>query len=68
MIANLMPTEATHSSLDLFEKSSLLETLDVSFVKNWARCIAPLVQCWNLKSLAVETTILIYKKNPGNQI
>ena len=32
------------------------------FVKNWARCIAPMVQCWSLKSPAIETTLLIYKK------
>ena len=31
MIANLTLTEATHSSLDLFEKPSLLVTLDRSF-------------------------------------
>ena len=31
MIANLLPSEATHSSLDLFEKPSLLVTFDGSF-------------------------------------
>ena len=31
MIANLLPSEATHSSLDLFEKFSLLVTFDGSF-------------------------------------
>ena len=31
MIADLIPSEATHSSLDLFEKSSLLVTFDGSF-------------------------------------
>ena len=31
MIANLLPSEATHSSLDLFEKPSLLVTSDRSF-------------------------------------
>ena len=31
MIANLLPNEATHSSLDLFEKPALLVTFDGSF-------------------------------------
>ena len=31
MIVNVLPTEATHSSLDLFEKSALLVTFDGSF-------------------------------------
>ena len=31
IIATLLPTEATHSSLDLFEKTSLLVTFDGSF-------------------------------------
>ena len=34
MIANLLPTEATHRSFDLFEKPYLLVTFDESFVKN----------------------------------
>ena len=33
MIANLLPTEATHSSLDLFEKPALLVTFDGSFCR-----------------------------------
>ena len=31
MIANLLPLEATHSSLDLFEKPPLLVTFDSAF-------------------------------------
>ena len=31
MIANLLPTKATHRSLDLFEKPALLVTFDGSF-------------------------------------
>ena len=31
MIGNMLPTEATHSSLDLFEKPALLVTFDGSF-------------------------------------
>ena len=31
MITNLLPLEATHSSLDLFEKAPLLVTFDYSF-------------------------------------
>ena len=31
MIANLLPTEATHSSINLFEKRSLLVTVDGNF-------------------------------------
>ena len=34
MIGNMLPTEATHSSLDLFEKPALLVTFDGSFCQN----------------------------------
>ena len=32
------------------------------FVKNWARCIATIVQCWNLKLLAIEITLKWFTK------
>ena len=34
MISNLLPTEATHSSLDLFEKPPLLATFENAFTQN----------------------------------
>ena len=41
MIANLLPTEATHSSLDLFEKPSLLVTFDGSVCQKWDPIYSP---------------------------
>ena len=41
MIANLLPTEATHSSLDLFEKPSLLVTFDGSFCQKLGPVYSP---------------------------
>ena len=41
MIANLLQTEATHSSLDLFEKPSLLVTFDGSFCQKLGPLYGP---------------------------
>ena len=41
MIANLLPSEATHSSLDLFEKPSLLVTFDGSFCQKLGPIYSP---------------------------
>ena len=41
MIANLLPTEATHSSLDLFEKPALLVTFDGSFCQKLGPVYSP---------------------------
>ena len=41
MIANLLPSEATHSSLDLFEKPSLLVTFDGSFCQKLGPVYSP---------------------------
>ena len=41
MIANLLPTEKTHSSLDLFEKPSLLVTFDGSFCQKLGPIYSP---------------------------
>ena len=41
MIANLLPTEATHSSLDLFEKPSFLVTFDGSFCQKLGPVYSP---------------------------
>ena len=41
MIANLLPTEATHSSLDLFEKPALLVTFDGSFCQKLRPVYSP---------------------------
>ena len=41
MIGNILPTEATHSSLDLFEKPALLETFDGSFCQKVGPVYSP---------------------------
>ena len=41
MIANLLPNEATHSSLDLFEKPALLVTFDGSFCQKLGLVYSP---------------------------
>ena len=41
MISNLLPTEASHSSLNLFWKPSLLVTLDGIFCKKLGRVFSP---------------------------
>ena len=41
MIANLLPSEATHSSLDLFEKPSLLVTFNCSFCQKLGPAYRP---------------------------
>ena len=42
MIAYLLPSEATHSSLDLFEKPSLLVTFDGSFCQKFGPVYSPI--------------------------
>ena len=41
MITNLLPLEATHSSLDLFEKAPLLVTFDYSFEQTIGPAYSP---------------------------
>ena len=41
MIANLLPNEATHSSLDLFEEPALLVTFDESFCQKVGPVYSP---------------------------
>ena len=41
MISNILPTEATHSSLDLFEKPALLVTFDGSFCQKVGPVYSP---------------------------
>ena len=41
MIGNMLPTEATHSSLDLFEKPALLVTFDGSFCQKEGPVYSP---------------------------
>ena len=41
MIANLLPSEATHSFLDLFKKTSLLVTFDGSFCQKLGPVYSP---------------------------
>ena len=59
MIANLLPNEATHISLDLFEKPSLLVTFDGSFCQNLGPVYSSNGPMLNLKSLATEIILLI---------
>ena len=44
MIANLLPNEATHSSLDLFEKPALLVTFDESFFQKLGPVYSPMLE------------------------
>ena len=41
MIGNMLPAEATHSSLDLFEKPALLVTFDGSFLSEIGTGLQP---------------------------
>ena len=41
MISNLLPTEATHSSLDLFEKPPLLLTFENAFTQKIGPIYSP---------------------------
>ena len=41
MISNLLPTEATHSSLDLFEKSLLLVKFEKAFTQKSGPSYSP---------------------------
>ena len=41
MIANLLPTEATHKTLELFEKPALLVTFDGSFCQKLGPVYSP---------------------------
>ena len=41
MIGNMLPTEATHSSLDLFKKPALLVTFDGSFCQKVGPVYSP---------------------------
>ena len=41
MITNLLPNEATHCSLDLFEKPALFVTLDGSFCQKLGPVYSP---------------------------
>ena len=45
MIANLLPNEATQSSLDLSEKLAILGDFRLSFVKNWDLFIVLMDPC-----------------------
>ena len=44
MITNLMPMEATHSSLDLLEKPSLLQKLEGNFCQKLGPVCSPIGQ------------------------
>ena len=54
IISNLIPKEATHSSLDLFEKLPLLVTFENAFTKKLDLHTLPMVLCSSLKYSATE--------------
>ena len=62
MIANLLPNEATHSSLDLFEKQLLLITFENAFDQKLDLSIHLMDQCLNLKSPVTVIILLTCKK------
>ena len=58
----VIPSEATHSSLHLFEKPLLLVTFDELFEQKNDRFIRLQYHHWNLKLLVIATIFLICKK------
>ena len=58
----VIPSEATHSSLDLFEKPPLLVTFDQSFEQKQDRFIRHQDHHWSLKLLVIATILLTCKK------
>ena len=66
MIANLLPNEATHSSLDLFEKQPLLITFENAFDKKLDLSIHLMDQSSNLKSQETVIILLTCKNFSGN--
>lgn len=66
MISNILPSEATHSSLDLFKRQNLLSSFDSSFEQIigpvlvlFIRQMGPLL---SLKLLEIATILLTYRK------
>ena len=49
MLPNVLPVEASHSSLDIFERAPLLITFDSSFEQRIGPLhMPPMDQLWNL--------------------
>ena len=60
MISNLIPSEATHSSLDLFEKPPLLVTFENAFTQKIGPSYSPDGLCSSLKYSATEISSSIF--------
>ena len=63
MLPNVLPLEASHSSLDIFERSLVLITFDSSFEQKMVRFFHPMGRRLNLRLLVIETTFWTCKKN-----
>ena len=57
----VIPSEATHSSLDLFEKPPLLVTFDQPFEQKTGPLYSPSGSSLNLKLLVIATILLTCK-------
>ena len=62
MIANLIPSEATHSFLDLFEKPSLLVTFDDSFCQKLGPVYSPNGPMWEFEDAGDRNDIIDLQK------
>ena len=56
MLPNVLPLEASHGSLDNFERPPILITLDSFLMKKMVQFFHPMGRRMNLHSLAIETT------------
>ena len=64
----VIPSEAAHSSIDLFAKPPLLVTFDQPFEQKQDRFIRLQDHHWNLKLLVIATILLNCKKITWNQV
>ena len=60
MISNVIPTEATHNSLELFEKPPLFVILELHSTKKLDLSTLLMVLCSSLKYSATETISSIF--------
>ena len=68
MIGNMLPTEATHSYLDLFEKPALLVTFDGSFRQKLGPIYSPNGPMLEFEFIGDGNSFINLQKNfPGNQ-
>ena len=67
-IFNILPREATHSSLPLFEKPALLVTFDGKFCRTAGSIYSPNGPCLSWRLLVTEKTVVICENFPRNQM